>query len=463
MSKKPVYRAIVVTTIDGKIAPSKARPAVWPFDWTSKEDEQVFLAELDALTLEALWLYKWLVFFSLAESLWIVWILFRVWTMLPALPHRYTEAWQKVRSYERDEVMGSCVSDNTGRSQTSEEATSSQLMMQPVSKPVVLVTSPRFWQSEQWGMKLLRQKSLEPIYAQEFKIPDEIHNRVCGIVLADEPCSRERMTLLPNLQVIARTGTGYDNVDIKAAKELGIVVTRVARLNAETVSELVVGLIISLCRNIVLTHEYLAHGGEWKRETGRSLSELTIGIVGLGETGRSLAGKVFALGANRIVAWNRTRRPEVMIARKKYTIELIELDSVIKESDVLVVCLALHKGEGGTEHIISRERLGLMKESGMIVNASRGAVIDEATLAERVASGRIKGVALDVYSKDPPDLFDDEFFKTLNAMVGQRNIILLPHMGAVTEDANRKMSIQVAQSVISVVEGQLDGLETVEC
>jgi D-3-phosphoglycerate dehydrogenase / 2-oxoglutarate reductase len=330
-----------------------------------------------------------------------------------------------------------------------------------VTAPIVVVTSPRFWGTEDSGMKLLRERGFEPIYHPNFDVPDQCRELVRAVVLADQICSAEQMARFPNLRIIARTGTGYDNVDLDAARKRNIVVTRISQLNAGAVSELIVGLILCLTRNILLSQNCLVYEDQWDkaRKPGRSLSELAVGIVGLGAIGRALATKLHSLKTKEIIGWNRTARKEISDVAINNHIRLTDLDNLMIDSDLVAVCLALQKGEGGTEDIISREKLGRMKHGALLVNASRGEVVDEEALAENVMLGKIGGVALDVYSEEPP--FKKPYFKTLKAEAGRMNILLTPHIGAVTQSSDRDMSLVVAQNIISALDYKLEGLEIV--
>lgn len=278
---------------------------------------------------------------------------------------------------------------------------------------------------------------------------------VVAAVLGDQKFSAGEMDRFPNLKTIARMGTGYDNIDVREAGKRGILVSRTSGVNAKAVSDLVLGLIIALNRNIVRSHRSLAQNDRWERPPGRLLSELTVGVVGLGAIGKLVVEKLGKVGVARLLGYNRTLRMQMMGA---YELDIAPLDYLLHVSDVAVCCLPLTPE---TRHLISRERMLFMKPGAMIINVGRGAVVDESALIDCLESGHLGGAALDVYSKEPP--MGEEIFTRLQALARRddRNIILTPHMGSIAHSTESEAALRVAANILGVLENRMDDVELI--
>lgn len=330
-----------------------------------------------------------------------------------------------------------------------------------MSKPIVLVAASGF--NDCWGMvdREVFGGRFENRFALDFRVNSEEAGRVVAIVVADQPVDDTLMEKFPGLVTIARTGTGYDNINIKAAHERKIVVTRVSHVNAASVSDFALGCIFTLSRNIAQTHQDMINW-RWKRNSsGLLVSEMTVGIIGLGAIGISLAKKLRALGVNRLIGWNRTMRQRVLDAAEDNGLELLEIPQVMTESDVVVVAVALAPETRG---LLSREKLALMKSHATLVNIARGPVVNETALAELVAEGKIGGVALDVFSVEAPagDPFSQAFVQSLITSAARgRNVILTPHNAGLAKSSVKNISFQVARNILGVLDGDLEGVEVV--
>lgn len=329
-----------------------------------------------------------------------------------------------------------------------------------LKKPIVLVGAKGFWEVRELVENNVFKSGFELLNTSNFQIAGEKKSEVVAIVVADQPIGARLMDEFPKLRTIARTGTGYDNIDVKAASERKIIISRVAELNAEPVSEFTLGLIFALIRNIVGVHQKMCDS-TWDRYKGMLMSELTVGIIGLGAVGRSLARKLHALGVKRLIGWNRTLRPQVMNTALNTHLEIVSLESVLKESDVVVVAVALAPE---TRNLLDEKLLSLMKKNAYLVNVSRGAVVDENALAEFVTAGEIAGVALDVFSLEPPadNPFQEPFMqKLIESAKNRRNVILSPHNAFRTKNSEEVISLRVAENIVGVLEGNMEGVEVV--
>ncbi|MET4584088.1 D-3-phosphoglycerate dehydrogenase [Conyzicola nivalis] len=250
----------------------------------------------------------------------------------------------------------------------------------------------------------------------------------------------EAIAAAPHLKVIARAGVGLDNVDIKAATTAGVMVVNAPTSNIISAAELTVGHIISLSRFIPAAHASLA-AGTWKRSkyTGTELYEKTVGIIGLGRIGALITARLQAFGMN-VVAYD----PYVTSARaQQLGVTLLTLDELLAQSDFITIHMPKTPETTG---MISTEQFATMKPTAFIVNVARGGLIDEDALYAALKSQRIAGAGLDVFVSEPP---------LESPLLTLDNIILTPHLGASTDEAQEKAGVSVAKSVRLALGGEL--------
>jgi D-3-phosphoglycerate dehydrogenase len=250
----------------------------------------------------------------------------------------------------------------------------------------------------------------------------------------------EAIAAAPALQVIARAGVGLDNVDIKAATNAGVMVVNAPTSNIVSAAELTVGHILSLARHIPAAHSALAQG-QWKRSkyTGVELLDKTVGIIGLGRIGALITARLQAFGMN-IVAYD----PYVTPARaQQLGVTLLSLDELLATSDFITIHMPKTPETTG---MISTEQLALMKPTAYIVNVARGGLIDEDALFQALTDDVIAGAGLDVFVSEPP---------TNTALLALDNVVVTPHLGASTDEAQEKAGVSVAKSVRLALGGEL--------
>ncbi|MBF4576892.1 phosphoglycerate dehydrogenase [Frondihabitans sp. VKM Ac-2883] len=250
----------------------------------------------------------------------------------------------------------------------------------------------------------------------------------------------EAIAAAPNLQVVARAGVGLDNVDIKAATNAGVMVVNAPTSNIISAAELTVGHILSLARHIPAAHSALAQG-QWKRSkyTGVELFEKTVGIIGLGRIGALITARLQAFGMN-VVAFD----PYITPTRaQQLGVTLLTLDELLETSDFITIHMPKTPETTG---MISTEQLAKMKPTAFIVNVARGGLIDEEALYEALTSDTIAGAGLDVFVSEPPTNHD---------LLGLDNVIVTPHLGASTDEAQEKAGVSVARSVRLALGGEL--------
>jgi D-3-phosphoglycerate dehydrogenase len=250
----------------------------------------------------------------------------------------------------------------------------------------------------------------------------------------------EAISVAKSLKVIARAGVGLDNVDIKSATEAGVMVVNAPTSNIISAAELTIGHILSLARFIPAAHASLA-GGAWKRSkyTGTELYEKTIGIIGLGRIGALITARMQAFGMN-VVAYD----PYVTSARaQQLGVTLVSLDELLAQSDFITIHMPKTPETTG---MISTDQLALMKPTAFIVNVARGGLIDEDALYAALKSNRIAGAGLDVFMHEPP---------LESPLLGLENVVVTPHLGASTDEAQEKAGVSVARSVRLALDGEL--------
>ncbi|MGO4420075.1 NAD(P)-dependent oxidoreductase [Streptomyces sp. MCAF7] len=250
----------------------------------------------------------------------------------------------------------------------------------------------------------------------------------------------EAIAVAKNLKVVARAGVGLDNVDVPAATKAGVMVVNAPTSNIVTAAELACGLLVATARNIPQANAALKNG-EWKRSkyTGVELSEKTLGVVGLGRIGVLVAQRMSAFGM-KIVAYD----PYIQPARAaQMGVKLLSLDELLEVSDFITVHLPKTPETVG---LIGDEALHKVKPEVRIVNAARGGIVDEEALAAALKEGRVAAAGLDVFSKEP--CTDSPLFEF-------DNVVVTPHLGASTGEAQEKAGIAVARSVRLALAGEL--------
>jgi D-3-phosphoglycerate dehydrogenase len=249
----------------------------------------------------------------------------------------------------------------------------------------------------------------------------------------------EALEHAPRLRVVARAGIGLDNVDVDAATRAGVMVVNAPTSNIVSAAEHAVALLLALARNVPQAMASL-RSGQWKRAafTGVELQGKVAGLLGLGKIGVLVAQRLAAFGMT-VIAYD----PYVAAARAaQLGVRLVSLEELLAESDVISVHLPKNAETVG---IIADRQLHMVKPGVLIVNAARGGIVDEAALASALAEGRVAGAALDVYATEPC---------TDSPLFGLPNVVVTPHLGASTHEAQEKAGTQVARSVRLALAGE---------
>ena len=240
------------------------------------------------------------------------------------------------------------------------------------------------------------------------------------VVISNIKLSATVLSQCPRLRYLSVAFTGLDHIDLAYCKEHGITVQNAAGYSTTAVSELAVGMMLDLLRNIVTLNEKIRQGGSRGTFLGRELRGKTVGIVGTGAIGTATAHLLLAFGA-KVIAWSRTERPEVTAMGVQY----VSLDDLLRQSDIVSLHVPLCDTTRG---LIGERELSLMKPTALLVNTARGPVCDIAAVGKALVESRIAGAAFDVFEQEPPLPVDHLLLSTNRCLV-------TPHVAFATEES----------------------------
>ncbi len=249
----------------------------------------------------------------------------------------------------------------------------------------------------------------------------------------------EAIAAAPKLKVVARAGVGLDNVDVKAATAAGVMVVNAPQSNIVSAAEQAIALLLSVARRTPNANASLK-SGEWKRSkfTGVEILDKTVGVVGFGKIGQLVTQRLAAFGTS-IIAYD----PYVQPARAaQYGVRMVTLEELLRESDIITIHLPKTPETVG---LIGERELAMVKPGVIIVNAARGGLVDENALAIALKEGRVGGVGLDVFATEPT---------TSSPLFDFDNVVVTPHLGASTDEAQEKAGVAVAKSVRLALAGE---------
>ena len=256
--------------------------------------------------------------------------------------------------------------------------------------------------------------------------------------------TRESLARATRLKVIGRAGVGVDTIDVEAATERGVAVMNAPAGNTISAAELAFALLLSLVRKVPAADRSMK-AGEWDRASfsGTELYRKTLGLVGAGRVGGEVARRARAFGM-RVLAYDPYLSAD---AAHGMGVELTTLDEVLKEADAISLHVPL---TDSTRGLLGEAQLAKLKPTAVIINAARGGVLDEAAVTRRLAEGKLAGAAFDVFDQEP--LPADHPLRGLN------NVVLTPHLGASTEEAQLNVALEIAEAVkAALLEGDFAG------
>jgi glyoxylate reductase len=261
------------------------------------------------------------------------------------------------------------------------------------------------------------------------------------ICLLTDNIDKEVISAAPKLKVISSYAVGYNNIEVEYATQLGIAVCNTPGVLTETTADLTWALILATCRRISESERFLRKGNfkgwEPMLMLGLDVYGKTLGIIGMGRIGQAVAKRATGF-AMRIIYYNDVPVSNTL----PFAATEVDLQTLLKEADIITLHLPLTKE---TFHLIGKEEFALMKENAVLINTSRGAVIDEKELIKALSEKRIFSAGLDVYENEP-DIPQE--------LLALENVVLLPHIGSASIETRTKMALLAAENAIAVMEGR---------
>ncbi len=248
-----------------------------------------------------------------------------------------------------------------------------------------------------------------------------------GVIAGTETLDGEVLAALPGLRVISRCGTATENVDLVAAGKLGIRVANTPDAPTAAVAELTVALLLDCLRRVSAADRKIRQG-KWEKPMGELLEGKTVGLVGFGRIGRSVARLLLAFGC-RLLAYDPAG------IKESAGVSAVSLPELIAASDIVTLHLPSQKGGA----LVDEAFLAKMKPGSYLINAARGDLVDEAALAATLKSGRLAGAGIDTFGREP---YSGE-------LTGLDNVVLTPHIGSYARQARIRMEVQAAENVIA--------------
>ena len=276
--------------------------------------------------------------------------------------------------------------------------------------------------------------------------PEDFAERVGDsdvVIINKLKVGRQNLPMCPSVKLVCVTATGFDNIDLEYCKENGIAVCNVVGYSTQNVAQLTLAMTLSLICHLKEYDRSVSDGSYTRGGVANILTPVyheicgkTWGIVGYGNIGKQVGVVAKALGC-RVIVYKRTPIEGE---------ECVDIDTLCRESDVISVHTPLNDGTRG---LIDREKIALMKNDAILINVARGAVCDESAVADAILEGRLGGVGIDVYSKEP---FDGEH--PMARIAGKDNVILTPHMAWGSYEARNRCCQEVALNIESFIKGE---------
>ena len=314
--------------------------------------------------------------------------------------------------------------------------------------PVVLITpEPMLRQRQGPHVKMLEETGFQIVYPQDptftrgLMSPQQTREQlsVCDAVIAGgERFSRDVLAGLPRLRVIARLGVGYERVDIAAATECGIAVTITPTANHEAVAEHTLMLLLAVAKRLPFGQRAL-RSGKWPMQSTRPVRRTTLGILGLGRIGRSLAIRARALGMTVIAT---EPAPDAAFVRQQ-GLELVDFDALLARADHLSIHCPLNEATRG---LFNAAALARMKPGSVLINAARGGLVVERDLIASIESGHLAGAGLDCFEQEPPS--------PSNRLFEMDQVVCTPHIAANDTLSQFDMAIEAARCIKRLYQGQ---------
>jgi len=307
----------------------------------------------------------------------------------------------------------------------------------------ILITPKSFKHYKENAYKLIKKHGYEIIENNldrtmtEEEIIEAAKDDVVGIIVGIDPITANVLNQCKKLRAISKYGVGVDNIDLKRAAELGIPVKNAVGTNSISVAEHTIALMFASARRLTEVINGVK-ANRWDRSIGFELTNKKLGIIGGGQIGKEVAKRAVGLGMN-VTIYDPYFKDHYFL--KKYNINLNEnFNDVLKESDIVTLHLPATKE---TKGLINAETLKLMKPTSILINTSRGELVDERALYDALVNHKIAFAAQDVYSSEPP--------KPGDPLVSLPNFILTPHVGAYTLEAVERMAMVSTENLLNLL------------
>ena len=303
----------------------------------------------------------------------------------------------------------------------------------------VLITTVPFGVKNRLPLDLLENEEIEylinPLNKKltEEELIDMIDD-FDAIIAGTEKITQSVMEAGSNLKMISRVGIGLDSVDLIEAKKRGIVVSYTPEAPAPAVSELTIGLMLTLLRSVQLSNLEM-HNGKWHRFFGRRLSEVTIGIIGLGRIGTGVLKHLKGFSNPRVLVNDIYAGKDI---DKEFNVEWVDKDTIYRQADIITIHTPLTLK---TKNMIKKKQLKIMKRDAIIINTARGGIINEHDLYDVMQDGHLSGAAIDVFDSEP---YNGELLEI-------KRCILTAHMGSMSVDCRARMEIEATEEAIRYI------------
>jgi D-3-phosphoglycerate dehydrogenase / 2-oxoglutarate reductase len=305
----------------------------------------------------------------------------------------------------------------------------------------VLITTVPFAKKNKLPLELLQKAGIEYLINPLNKklTEEELSEMVSGfdvIIAGTENISKKVMNKANKLKHISRVGIGLDSVDLLEAEKKDIKVSYTPDAPAPAVSELTIGLMLTLLRSVHVSNLQM-HNGNWNRIFGRRLSKVIIGIIGVGRIGTRVINHLQGFGSPKILANDISYNSD----KFNLPIQWADKEQIFKEADIITIHLPLTKL---TKDLIKKQELLSMKKNAIIINTSRGGIVNEKDLCSVMQIGHLSGAAIDVYEKEP----------YIGPLTGIERCLLTSHMGSMSVDCRSRMEIEATEEAIRFLTGK---------
>ena len=306
-----------------------------------------------------------------------------------------------------------------------------------------LITTVPFGCQNRFPLEILEDNNIEYTInpyntkLKENQLYELASSGIDTIIAGTEPITRKVIENAKDLKHISRVGIGVDSVDLIAAKEKGIKVSYTPDAPAPAVAELTIGLMLSLLRGIHISNSQL-HGGNWQRLYGRRIPNITIGIIGIGRIGTGVLRRLKSFGLPRILVNDVMPNLEL---NREFKMEWVSKEVIYKEADLISLHVPLTQK---TKNMIGSKELSMMKSDAILINTSRGGIINEKDLYDSLKNNHLSGAAIDVFENEP----------YTGPLTEISNCILTAHMGSMSVDCRTRMEIEATEETIRFFKGE---------